>query len=164
MNLPCLNCGKTVDRINKQSGYPATVCRACHNESVRSTRKKYADLSPEEKLKASARAYAKVYKRRGKLIPQPCESCGAAASECQMHHPDYSKPLEVKWLCVACHELLHHGPPRVAEGVVKRGSWRQRWYESPEGKKIAGDRNGRKDRAWSEVRAAPGYWIKDQLT
>lgn len=35
-----------------------------------------------------------------------CESC-AAASELEAHHPDYSKPLEVRWLCVACHKDAH---------------------------------------------------------
>jgi hypothetical protein len=51
-----------------------------------------------------ARAYARVYVRRGKLIPQPCIKCGAKA---EIHHPDYRRPLDVIWLCRAHHLELH---------------------------------------------------------
>ncbi len=37
-----------------------------------------------------------------------CENCGVA-EKLHMHHPDYSKPLEVVTLCVPCHEVAHHG-------------------------------------------------------
>ena len=47
---------------------------------------------------------------RGKLIPQPCK-CGATKVE--MHHPDYSKPLLVEWLCRPCH-LDHHKLAQVS--------------------------------------------------
>lgn len=39
--------------------------------------------------------------RDGRLVKQPCEVCGVAKVEA--HHNDYSKPLEVRWLC-----NLHH--------------------------------------------------------
>lgn len=42
--------------------------------------------------------------RDGKLIRQPCEKCGERA---QAHHDDYSKPLEVRWLCPS-HHREHH--------------------------------------------------------
>ena len=54
--------------------------------------------------------YANVYKRRGLLRQQSCESCGADKTE--MHHADYSKPLAVKWLCRPCHMALHRAQPR----------------------------------------------------
>jgi len=37
--------------------------------------------------------------------PDACETCGAGPTEA--HHPDYSKPLYVLWLCRACHKALH---------------------------------------------------------
>lgn len=49
----------------------------------------------------NCRAYTHVYIKRGKLIPQPCEVCGNP--EVQSHHDDYSKPLQVRWLC-----RVHH--------------------------------------------------------
>lgn len=37
--------------------------------------------------------------------PNRCEECGEVKErrEIQAHHPDYSKPLYVQWLCAACH-------------------------------------------------------------
>lgn len=51
-------------------------------------------------------------KRRGLLgkAPTHCPHCGERARVAkdgriliQSHHPDYSKPLEIEWLCVKCH-------------------------------------------------------------
>jgi len=43
--------------------------------------------------------------RDGKIIRQPCVHCGSIKS--QAHHPDYSKPLEVIWVCSKHHRLYH---------------------------------------------------------
>ena len=37
----------------------------------------------------------------GRLTKQPCQVCGCEKSE--SHHHDYSKPLEVEWLCRTHH-------------------------------------------------------------
>ncbi len=80
------------------------TCAVCHAAYMRRWRSEN-QVSEEERLKGVARAYANVYKRRGKLIQQPCAKCGDAKSE--MHHHDYSKPLEVEWLCRKCHLAEH---------------------------------------------------------
>lgn len=67
--------------------------------------RKINKLTPEQREKDNARSYAGVYKRRGKLIQKPCEKCNSQDSE--MHHEDYSKPLEIIWLCRSCHLKLH---------------------------------------------------------
>lgn len=43
--------------------------------------------------------------RDKKIIKMPCEVCGNKRSHA--HHDDYSKPLEVKWLCAMHHHRLH---------------------------------------------------------
>ena len=50
--------------------------------------------------------------RDGRLKRLPCEVCGAV--ETQAHHFDYSRPLDVVWLC-AVHHALHHQLERVIE-------------------------------------------------
>lgn len=46
--------------------------------------------------------------RDGKLKRKPCQQCGSA-EYVHKHHPDYSKPLEVVWLCARCHARTTHG-------------------------------------------------------
>ncbi len=41
----------------------------------------------------------------GKLVRLPCTKCGNPKSH--GHHEDYSKPLEVVWLCASCHMRMH---------------------------------------------------------
>lgn len=43
--------------------------------------------------------------RSGKIIKFPCEKCGN--QKVDGHHPDYSKPLEVMWLCRKHHKEEH---------------------------------------------------------
>ena len=56
--------------------------------------------------------------RDGRLVRQPCEVCGD--KQAQAHHDDYSKPLDVRWLCTTHHAEWHRnntpkGPPQDQE-------------------------------------------------
>jgi len=42
---------------------------------------------------------------RGGLQPQPCAVCGC--EKAVAHHEDYTKPLDVTWLCRTHHQLRH---------------------------------------------------------
>ena len=75
-----------------------------HAANMRAWRKTHP-MTAEQRRKDAARSYAGVYKRRGKLAPEPCQICGDANS--QMHHSDYNRPLAVEWLCRPCHLSLH---------------------------------------------------------
>ncbi len=43
--------------------------------------------------------------KKGKIQKQPC-ACGN--TRVHGHHEDYSKPLDVIWLCASCHQKLHY--------------------------------------------------------
>lgn len=59
-----------------------------------------------EKLLAQGKTRRAV--KYGRLIKLPCEVCGNVQSEA--HHPDYSKPLDVRWLCTLHHKNEHRKP------------------------------------------------------
>lgn len=101
-SITCSKCGAflELDRIYKQS-----YCAVCHAEYMRDNRPKYSELKEDQKKKNIARSYAWVYVRRGTLVPKSCDNCGDPKAE--MHHEDYSKPLDVNWLCRKCHLELH---------------------------------------------------------
>ena len=44
--------------------------------------------------------------RRGEIIRGPCAVCGSTKN-IHGHHEDYSKPLEVIWLCASHHKEIH---------------------------------------------------------
>jgi predicted DNA-binding protein YlxM (UPF0122 family) len=55
----------------------------------------------------NARMTIKYAIRRGRLIkPKTCQRC-ETKRPLEAHHPDYNKPLEVLWLCISCHNLIH---------------------------------------------------------
>jgi hypothetical protein len=67
-------------------------------------RKYYAN--PANRHKDLARGAIADAIRAGKLTPPlRCEQCGLGKPEA--HHEDYSKTLDVKWLCRQCHKGEH---------------------------------------------------------
>lgn len=61
--------------------------------------------------KAKARRAVESAVRAGRL-PKPsvccrCETGVPCAADLHAHHHDYSKPLEVEWLCRSCHAVAH---------------------------------------------------------
>lgn len=78
---------------------------ANRRESYRQKRIAYRTRHPERTA-----VYCRVYraKKTGVLVPPVrCPGCGAV-SRIDAHHEDYSRPLQVTWICPRCHHAHHH--------------------------------------------------------
>jgi superfamily II helicase len=59
----------------------------------------------EEKVAAEIMAKLQIQIPKGQL----CERCGSSPAT-QRHHPDYSLPLKVEFLCARCHRKVEVKP------------------------------------------------------
>lgn len=131
----CFKCGETkllveFYRHKATADGHLNKCKECTKADVRSYRgdnkDKIAEYEYERSKRPDRRLYAaeqgrrhrsenpQKYKARtavgnavrdGRLVRKPCESCGSRKSEA--HHDDYSRPLDVRWLCKPCHVHAH---------------------------------------------------------
>jgi len=53
--------------------------------------------------------------RSGKLIPELTCSCCKSTEKIEGHHDDYTKPLDVRWLCEKCHKQWHRENKAIYE-------------------------------------------------
>jgi len=72
-------------------------------EERREVTRRYRAANPE---KARAHGILGHALKAGKLTKSPCEKCGTTVGV-HAHHDDYTKPMEVRWLCSA-HHREHH--------------------------------------------------------
>jgi len=66
-----------------------------------------------KRMKQSARKLAHKAVKDGRITKLPCEFADCTQVKVEAHHPDYSMPLEVLWLCRAHHLELHKYLPTV---------------------------------------------------
>jgi len=54
----------------------------------------------------------------GRIVkPTSCEACQKSdAAHIHGHHEDYNKPLDVRWVCPACHRKIHLPTPGTKGG------------------------------------------------
>lgn len=88
---------------------------ASHREEAKARVRAWRLKHPErrdggDKVKRSARVAVRDAVHNGRVTkPESCEDCGGAFPKAKLHghHEDYSKPLEVEWLCPECHGKRH---------------------------------------------------------
>ena len=68
------------------------------------TNREWQKQNPEKV--ATHMAVKKAVKQSILVRPTKCSQC-AFSGRIQGHHSDYSKPLEIEWLCFSCHRLKH---------------------------------------------------------
>jgi len=116
----CIECSKAKMRETraKNLAYYREYDRNRSDDPDRVARRRAYRASPEQRaayIQRDKEKYPEKYKARfaasnaihaGSLKPKPCERCGYGVGV-NAHHEDYSKPLEVIWLCKRCHGQRH---------------------------------------------------------
>jgi hypothetical protein len=139
---PCIECGEEKPcadfyRHPQMADGTVNVCKTCHK--ARMKRQRLSDPKvqerdraryqhPERKAAIRRRSdrwnaeHPLGYKahnavrnaiRDRRLIRQPCTICGGSEN-IHAHHRDYTKPLDVVWLCVKCHQRIHAAFPELS--------------------------------------------------
>lgn len=128
MIRPCSKCGVVTEfrePHNIRQGYWCKPCRSLasvesakrHRETKRRNNNAYSSRNSANRSektaayrlnnpeKKAAHQAVQTAVRNGSMIPMPCCVCGSQRSHA--HHEDYSKPLEVIWLCHSHHMERH---------------------------------------------------------
>jgi hypothetical protein len=105
-----LRMGVLLPPVGTTKGYPLKY-GADKQGKVKAWRKR----NPERTQMMYHAHYAiRMALRRGDLVrPERCENdCGSTVSP-QAAHYDYSRPLDVRWLCPPCHVVWDHDEPKT---------------------------------------------------
>lgn len=86
----------------------------------RNTRRRVAAWRKRNPEKYKAHVAVRDALKTGKLVKEPCEHANEhCKGRVHAHHDDYSKPLEVHWLC-AFHHRAEHAPKTERPGGTGR--------------------------------------------
>lgn len=119
--------------------------------------KTWRKRNPEKAL-----AHAKVQNalRTGKLTRQLCDRCGRP--DTHAHHEDYSRPLDVVWLCLTCHTVLHadkRGRKQKAALLPMRKPWHRHFQPAPKRDALIDDARRLRDEGRSYQQIADALHI-----
>lgn len=116
-------------------------CKECTKRDVVNYRKKSPVAALNTRIKTCAKnpTHSNAHRvvaaaiEAGKLkTPNECQGCGRKASETRLsaHHHDYTKPLDVIWLCAACHRPIDHIRAAVESGEDWNEFLKRKHYQS----------------------------------
>lgn len=104
-------------------------------ERKREGQRRYAKANPEKvnaygrrlqtedpemfRLACNARMAVHRAVKRGTLVrPDLCSQCNQPSRRIEASHHDYTRPLDVRWLCSSCHGLEDHARPKTHREAV----------------------------------------------
>lgn len=110
----CNECGRPRTDKQKQLACPTCASRKhrANNPDYYRLKAKRHRADPIQGHKMRVRRVLKYAVSVGKIQRQPCEVCGNPKVD--GHHDDYSKPLDVRWLCRKHHQEHHKQMARKA--------------------------------------------------
>jgi hypothetical protein len=114
-DFPLTRVGWNKEELRK---IPMNYCNACKNERQRISYQKHKEKRCQnrrddyDRQRQTGQSQASLIVVRAIELglferPSFCEACGERSSNIHGHHEDYSKPLEVQWLCSKCHREEH---------------------------------------------------------
>lgn len=105
----CKECTKRDVIRNRAANHDYYIAYDNERSKLPHRKKARRDYCPEFRKnnpeKYAAHKAVQCALRRGDLVKLPCIICGSDSVEA--HHPDYSRPLDVVWLCVLHHRQTH---------------------------------------------------------
>lgn len=128
----CFKCGK-VKPLSEFYAHPMMAdghlnkCKDCTKADVKAHREAHPERELDTRLKACAKnpthknanMAVDAALRCGRLKKtERCQGCGRSGDETRLsaHHYDYTRPLDVIWLCAACHRPVDHVRAYVESG------------------------------------------------
>lgn len=131
----CFKCGK-IKPLSEFYAHPMMAdghlnkCKDCAKADVKAHREGHPELDLNTRLKACTKSPTHKNANRavvaalkcGRLTrSERCQGCGRSGQETRLsaHHFDYTQPLNVIWLCAACHRPID----RVRAFVESGKSW-----------------------------------------
>lgn len=141
--MSCKRCGKELPEKPIGKGRPRVYCQQCvierrseyfrnWYESKGNTRNRYGNYQRTEAQREAIRQWNRnnpekryahsqvaLALRRGDMKnPGRCSRCGKYTHYLDAHHEDYSKPLDVEWLCLSCHRQKHLAKKNEKEKIM----------------------------------------------
>lgn len=112
----CEHCGITygpLDRLARR--YCTQKCKVLAQSTGRRVKRKTITKA------RSAQSLLGYHVKAGNIDrPDTCEQCGKTHCAIEGAHYDYSRPLDVRWLCISCHRKWDKKEPKGATIIVKR--------------------------------------------
>jgi len=93
------------------------------NEYQKRARKKHREVTRRwnqnnpDRIKAHKLLNYAVFKGEVTKL-NTCQVCGCESKDVEGHHYDYSKPLEVIWVCTKCHGWIHRKRPEREAAIA----------------------------------------------
>lgn len=104
-------------RINQKKYFQSEKGREKYRLESLKLRKKYPEKVRARSLLSNAICDGRIKR------PETCSLCRQSGINIEAHHPDYSKPYDVIWVCRSCHFLVHgrikHHADRLSEKTGK---------------------------------------------
>ncbi len=108
LSAKCKTCQKVYDKARSKDQYreeQRRIYAQTDGGKLKSNRAK-AEWRKRNPNKAKAHAIVSRAVRGGKLVSKPCQVCGED-KRIHAHHDDYMQPLNITWMCPACHSQWH---------------------------------------------------------